>query len=70
MASSSTTGHHRYSERTAKPHHYDVGNHAVVKVAARHKWRHFHRGERTTPPRAVGTMRDLQRKPDQNLALP
>ncbi|QCE12694.1 hypothetical protein DEO72_LG10g3942 [Vigna unguiculata] len=64
--------HHRSPplQRThRKPHHYDAGNHATVGVAARRKWRHFHGGERTTPPRAIGTMTDLQRKLDQNLAL-
>ncbi|QCE10980.1 hypothetical protein DEO72_LG10g2213 [Vigna unguiculata] len=70
VASSSTTGHHRCNERTAKPHHCDAGNHAAVGVAARRRWRHFHGDERTTPPRATGTMTDLQRKPYQNLASP
>ncbi|QCE06145.1 hypothetical protein DEO72_LG9g1156 [Vigna unguiculata] len=64
VASSSSTGHHRYSERTAKPHHYNVDNHAAIGVAARRRWRHFHGGERTTPPRVVGTTTDLQRKLD------
>jgi len=70
MASSNTTGHHRYSERTAKPHHCDAGNHTTVGVAARRRWRHFHGGERIRPPRAVGTTTDLQRKPDHNQAPP
>ncbi|QCD93434.1 hypothetical protein DEO72_LG5g1509 [Vigna unguiculata] len=68
VASNSTIGHHRYNERTAKPHHCDAGNHPAIKVTARCRWRHFHGGKRIAPPRAVGTMTDLQRKPDQNLA--
>jgi len=68
VASSSTTSHHCYSERTAKPHHCDAGNHAAIEVTAQHRWRYFHGGERTTPPRVVGTMTDLQRKPNQNQA--
>jgi len=70
IASSSTTGHYRYSGRTTKPHHCDVGNHAAIGVVARRRWRHFHGGERTTLPCVVGTTTDLQRKPDQNQASP